>query len=285
MSIVYLNGVYLDREAARVSVFDRGFMFGDGVYEVIPAYGGHPFRLPRHLQRLQSNLDAIDIANPMPADRWREVIDTVLERNGRGDQSIYLQVTRGVAERDHVLAVRVPPTVFVTSKPLPPNTGAPVSIITMADYRWQYCNIKAIALLPNVLARQEAARQGAYEAVFVRDGMVTEGAASNVFAVVDGLIMTPPQSNLLLPGVTRDFLLDLLRSHGEPIAQAPLPQDNLSRASEIWLTSSTREIVPVARLNGVEVGGGAPGEIWRKAHAAFQAYKARFVASGGSAAP
>lgn len=274
MSVVYLNGAYLDRDQARVSVLDRGFLFGDGVYEVIPAYAGRAFLLDRHLERLARSLAAVGIEPPLQRGQWRAIVDTVLTRNGGGDQSVYLQVTRGVAEREHVLSAPVPPTVLVMSRALPGGPPAPVRAVTRADLRWDRCDIKAIALLANVMLRQDAAAAGAYEAIMVRDGHLTEGAASNVFVVSAGRVCTPAHASELLAGITRDVLVELLRGAGVPVHEGVVSETQLHAADEIWLTSSTREVVPVIELDGRAIGGGHPGPRWRQAWQLYQACKA-----------
>lgn len=271
--VVYLDGELVALERAKVSVLDRGFLFGDAVYEVIPVFGGRPLRLDAHLARLARSLAAIGIAEPLSRERWREVIEDLVRRHGGGDQIVYLQVTRGVAEREHVLHAPVEPTVLVMSRPGAAPSARPVTAITCEDIRWHRCDIKSTALAANVLLRQRAAARGAYEAILLRHGEVTEGAASNVFAVIDGTVCTPPVSNLLLPGVTRDLVLELATAHGLPQRQAPIDAQALRDAQEIWLTSSTRGILPVVELDGRPVGDGAPGPFWRRAHALYENYK------------
>jgi len=277
MSKVYLNGDFLPEEDACVSVLDRGFIFGDGVYEVIPAYGKRPFRFDEHLQRLQNSLDGIRITNPHTAEEWQYLIQKVIDANNGEDQSVYLQVTRGAAKRDHAFPSEVKPTVLIMSNPLiTPSaqilqTG--VSAITTEDIRWIYCHIKAICLLPNVLLRQKAVEAESAEAILIRDGLATEGAASNLFIVHDGIIRTPAKGPLLLPGVTRDLVLELAAEHSFPYEEANILEGDLSRAQEIWLTSSTKEILPVTHLNGKPVDSGKPGPIWEKMYGLYQEYK------------
>ena len=278
MTTVYLNGQFLPLEQARVPVLDRGFLFGDGVYEVIPVYGGHLFRLEQHLERLEHSLAGIRLANPMSHGRWREVLEQLVARNGGGDQSVYLQVTRGAGpKRDHAFPDGVPPTVFAMSSPLAPVSGdilrSGISAITLPDIRWQLCHIKAITLLPNVLLRQQAVDAGCAEAILLRDGQVTEGAASNIFIVQAGTLITPPKGPLLLPGVTRDLILELAAANGIPYRETPIPESALRAAEEVWLTSSTREILPVTRLDDAPVGNGQPGPLWARLLALYQDYK------------
>lgn len=275
---VYLNGEFVPAGEAKVSVLDRGFIFGDGVYEVIPAYGGHLLRLEHHLERLDQSLAAIRLENPLTEAAWSHVLNQVVSRNDGEDQSVYLQVTRGVAKRDHAFPANVEPTVFVMSTPLQPlprelrEHGA--EAITLEDIRWQYCNIKAIALLPNVLLRQQAIDTGAMEAILYRNGVVTEGAASNVFAVSEGVLFTPPKSAQLLPGITRDLVVELARENGIACREETVSLGTLRNAEEIWLTSSTKEIVPVRTLDGNPVGERCPGELWQRMYGIYQEYKA-----------
>ena len=278
MSTVYLNGRYLPAEEACVPVFDRGFLFGDGVYEVIPAYGGRLFRLEAHLHRLDNSLAAIRMVNPLGREEWREVLENLLREQGGGDQSIYLQVTRGVApKRDHAFPDGVRPTVFVSTSPIPPVAGDAgdigISAITLDDIRWQMCHVKAITLLPNVLLKQQARDAGSDEAILIRDGEATEGAASNLFIVEDGVLVTPPTGPCLLPGITRDLVLELARANAVPCREEAISRERLAHADEVWLTSSTREIMPVCRLDGRPVGPGRPGPVWRRLRALYQDYK------------
>jgi D-alanine transaminase len=283
MTTVYLNGNFEPLEEARISVMDRGFLFGDGVYEVIPAYGGRLFRLEPHLDRLQDSLDGIRLGNPLGREAWREVLEELLRRNRdpadpRDDQSLYLQVTRGVAmKRDHAFPIPERPTVMAMSTPIPPPSPElarhGVQAVRLADTRWQQCHIKAITLLANALLRQEALDAGAVEAILVRDGLANEGAASNLFLVSDGVLRTPPKSAKLLPGITRDLVLELARRHDIPCREEDIPAGDLDRAEELWLTSSTREILPVTRLDGKAVGTGTPGPLWQRMTRLYQDYK------------
>ncbi|MGR9052002.1 MAG: D-amino acid aminotransferase [Gammaproteobacteria bacterium] len=271
---VYLNGDYLPLAEAKVSVLDRGFLFGDGIYEVIPAYGGRLFRIQEHLQRLENSLDNIRLGNPYSREQWIGILQPLL--TGAGDQYIYLQVTRGVApKRDHAFPEHIEATVFAMCSPIVPLAGleSGVKAITLDDNRWGLCNIKAITLLANILLRQSALDQGSAEAVLVRDGYVTEGAASNIFAVVDGILLTPPKGEEILPGITRDVILELASAHNIPYSENIISVEALRVASEIWLSSSTREIVPVVRLDSQPVGDGKPGPVWREMHRLFQEFK------------
>lgn len=274
---VYLNGEYLPLNEAKVSVLDRGFIFGDGVYEVIPAYGGKTLRFEHHMQRLQNSLDAVRITNPLTNTQWQTIFDKLITETGQEDQYIYLHITRGVASRDHRFPDDTTPTVFVMSSIL--NTVEPellekgIKAVTLDDIRWQHCNIKAIALLPNILLRQQAVDKDAVEAILIRDGNMTEGAASNVFIVHQGVIKTPAKDNRLLPGITRDLVVELAHTHNLPIEETAISEKEFLTADEIWLTSSTKEILPVTKINDQIVGNGNPGEIWRDMYQKYQDYK------------
>ncbi len=279
---VFLNGGFLPQEQAFVPVMDRGFIFGDGVYEVIPVYGGRLFRLDEHLQRLQHSLDCVRLANPMTHAEWADILQRLVRENGDGEQSVYLQVTRGHAPRDHAFPLDAKPTIFISSAPLKPvatellKNG--VAAITLEDIRWKYCHIKAIALLPNILLRQQAIDAEAQEAILIRDGVVTEGAARNVLIVTEGVIKTPHKGPFLLPGITRDLVLELAATHGLAHEECRFGPETLARAEEIWLTSSTRELVSVTRLDGKPVGGGRPGAVWQQMYTLYQGYKQALIA-------
>ncbi|OAI06389.1 D-amino acid aminotransferase [Methylomonas methanica] len=271
---VYLNGAYLPLADAKVSVLDRGFLFGDGVYEVIPAYNGRLFRLEDHITRLNNSLNGIRLPLPHSVADWEAIFRPLLADDR--DQYIYLQVTRGYApKRDHGFPEQVVPTIFAMSADIKPFAGRVdgIKAITLDDTRWQLCNIKAITLLGNILLRQEALDQGCAEAVLVRNGYVVEGAASNLFAVLDGELITPPKSHEILPGITRDVILELAAAHNIPYQEDIIALEALHNASEIWVASSTREIVPVIELDGEQVGDGKPGPVWKRMDDLLQAYK------------
>ena len=278
MTTAYLNGSYLPLEDACVPVMDRGFLFGDGVYEVIPVYRGRLFRLAQHLQRLQNSLDGVRIGNPLTVDAWRALLEELVNRNSGSNQAVYLQVTRGVApKRDHAFPVGVRPTIFAMSNPLPEARDISgeqgIHAITLPDIRWQHCNIKAITLLPNIMLRQQAVEADTAEAILIKDGYATEGAASNIFIVRNGVLITPPKGPTLLPGITRDLIIELAADNALPYREAGISEAELHSAGEIWLTSSTREISPVVRLDDTVVGDGWPGPVWKSMTALFQAYK------------
>jgi len=277
MPTVYLNGEYLPETEARISVLDRGFIFGDGVYEVIPVYGGKLFRFEEHMLRLQNSLDALKINNPLSIEEWSHALEELIKQNNGGDLSLYLRITRGAAARDHAIPDNPVPTIFAMCNPLKPVASKiieeGVAAITLDDIRWQRCHIKAISLLPNVLLRQEALDQGAAEAILIRDGMATEGAASNLFAVIHGVITTPPKSHMLLPGITRDLILELATANSLASQEKDISLDELKQADEIWLTSSTKEILSVTRLDDHPVGNSKPGPLYQRVLALYQDYK------------
>ncbi|WP_297462067.1 D-amino acid aminotransferase [Ferrovum sp.] len=277
MSQVYLNGVFLPLEEARIPVLDRGFLFGDGVYEVIPVYGRKPLALGAHLDRLEHSLAGIRLDNPLERTAWVSLLERLIQEATTPDQSLYLQVTRGVAPRDHGFPSGVSPTVFAMSKPLTPVPSAwvqaGVAAVTRRDDRWLHCDLKTTALLANVLLRQQALDEGAVECLLLRAGFLTEGAASNVVLVVDGVLCSPPRNSLLLAGITLDLVLHLAAQLGMAHAERPVTEEELRSAEEIWITSSTREMVPVTRLDGKFVGAGQPGPIGLRLLSAYQALK------------
>jgi len=271
---VYLNGQYLPLADAKVSVMDRGFLFGDGIYEVIPSYSGSLFHFQEHMERLENSLSSIRLANPHDRAQWLEILTPLLDTGL--DQYIYLQITRGIdSKRDHTFPENVTPTVFAMCSNIVPlaNLDSGVKAISVDDSRWELCNVKATTLLANILLRQQAVEKGCAEAILVKDGYVTEGAASNIFAVIDGILITPPQGAEILPGITRDVILEIARENNIPYSEDIISLDALKTASEIWLTSSTREIVPVVQLDNETIANGKPGPIWRIMNQLFQAYK------------
>ena len=275
--IVYLNGKFMPIEEAHVPVLDRGFIFGDGVYEVIPVYSKHPFRLAEHLRRLQYSLDKVRIDNPMNDDGWTQLIGEIIQRNAGDDQSVYLQVTRGVAKRDHAFPKGVKPTVFMMSSPLvtpaPALVESGVACITAQDYRWLNCDIKSVSLLGNCLLRQLSVDAGATETILFRDGKLTEASASNVFVVRDGVLLTPPKDNLVLPGITYDVVLEIARAREFQVEVRAVDEAEVRSADEIWVTSSTKEVLAVTTLDGKPVGDGRPGPLFRRMHALYQQFK------------
>lgn len=274
-----LNGTLMPIASAQVSPFDRGFLFGDGVYEVLPCYLGRPFRLQAHFDRLQAGLDALGIRNPYPFTRWTELIQALTLANGSGDLGIYLEVTRGAEHgRDFLPEPANTPTVFGFCWRLPfvrPEKIAGITAVTLDDIRWLRCDIKAIALLGPVMLRMEAQRRDAAEAILVREDRVAEGGSSAVFVVKDGRITTPPPSHERLPSVTRLVVEDVLVALGLHLRVREINRDELQTADEIWVASSTREVMPVTLLDGRAVGTGKPGPIWRRVVDEYQALKDR----------
>jgi len=278
MTIACLNGSFLPLEEACVPVMDRGFLFGDGVYEVIPVYGGKLFRLAHHLKRLGNSLAAVRIDNPLADAAWTDMLTELVNRNEGTDQAVYLQVTRGVAaKRDHAFPENTRPTLFAMSTPMAASVDIDAvtgdTAITLPDIRWKLCNIKAITLLPNVMLRQQAIDAGVVEAILISNGHATEGAASNLFIVKNGVLITPPNGPALLPGVTRDLIIELAANNAIPYREAGITEDELFTADEIWLTSSTREISPVTRLDDTIISAGKPGPLWRRLITLYQQYK------------
>jgi D-alanine transaminase len=275
--IVYLNGDFVPIGEAKVSVLDRGFIYGDGVYEVIPVYGRKPFRMPQHLARLQRSLDGIRLANPRSDADWSALVQDLVARQPFDDQAVYLQVTRGVAKRDHAFPTGVAPTVFMMSNPLSTPSAAQVergvAVVTAEDNRWHRCDLKTTSLLGNVLMRQLAADADAVETVMFRDGHLTEASASNVLVVRDGTVMAPPKDNLILPGITYDATLEFTQAAGVPFAIRPITRDEALSADEMWLSSSTKEVLAVTTIDGQPFRDGRPGPVFRRVHAAFQAGK------------
>jgi len=275
--IVYLNGRFLPIGEAQVSVLDRGFIYGDGVYELVPVYGREPFRLPHHLRRLQHSLDGIRLANPHDDARWEAIIRDLVARQPYGDQGVYFQVTRGVAKRDHTFPQGVPPTVFMMSNPLATPSREMVergvAVVTAVDNRWHRCDLKTISLVGNVLMRQLAADAGAVETVMFRDGFLTEASASNVLIVKDGTIVVPPKDNLILPGITYDATVEFAADVGVPVVTRPVARAEALAADEMWLSSSTKEVLAITTVDGAPFGGGAPGPVFRKVWEAFQRRK------------
>ncbi len=287
---VYLNGQFLPLAQARISPLDRGFLFADGVYEVIPCYSGRPFRADAHLQRLNQSLDAIGMPPPLSLTHWHHVINNLLMHNKAqienigGHCAIYLQVTRGEAPvRDHAYPADITPTLLALCQPLPvpdlSNLDAieGARVITLGDLRWQRCDIKSIALLANVMARQAARDADCQEALFVRDGFITEGSSSNVFIVRDEQLFTPPESQWILGGITRSIALEIAEREHIPFTETMLTREDLHHADEVWLTVSTRGIVPVISLDGQSVGNGRPGPLWRKMAALYERYRQTLI--------
>lgn len=270
--VCHLNGALLPLRAARISPLDRSFLFGDGVYEVIALHDGYASRLPANLARLRRSLAELRIRNPHSDARWSEIVHELAVANGGGDLYVYLQVSRGAEfGRNHAPLPEVEPTVFGFCAPLPAPAPATleqgVSCITAPDTRWARCDIKSVALLANVLLRQQAVETGAAETILLREGWLTDASASAVHVVIGGEIRTPPRSNQLLPGTTRGLIEELAAANNMPCRSAPVSEAALRGADEIWLSAATRGVVAVTRLDGATVGAGQPGPVWRRMHA------------------
>jgi len=280
--MIYLNGEWMPIEDAKIPVLDRGFIFGDGIYEVIPVYRRKPFRGQGHMQRLARSLAAVQIPNPYSEARWMELIAEIIARQPFENQAVYFQVTRGVAKRDHAFPKESTPTVFMMSNPLATPSDETyakgVACVTATDNRWLRCDIKSTSLLGNVLMRQFAADRDAIETIMFRDGLLTEASASNVLIVKDGIIASPQKDNLILPGITLDATIDLARESGLPLEMRSITEAEVRNADEVWLSSATKEVLPVTLLDGKPVGhgdgAGKPGPMLAKMRAAYQAAKA-----------
>ncbi|GAB6877491.1 D-amino-acid transaminase [Thermaerobacter litoralis] len=281
--VVFLNGSFVPYEQAVVPVEDRGFLFADAIYEVIRCYGGRFFRLDDHLQRLEQSAAALDIPLPYDRARWAAVLEELIQRNGVRDGSVYVQVTRGVAPRSHTWAEGLQPTVVAIARsggtPAPEAVERGVKAITVPDNRWGLCWVKTTGLLPNVLAKQQAARAGAYEALFVRDGLLTEGTSSNVFVVLEGVVYTHPLANIL-PGVTRAVVLEVAREAGLEVREQAIPAGWLERATEVILSGTNSEVLAVVEVDGRPVGDGRPGPVFARLR---QGYLRRIAQETGAA--
>lgn len=277
MSLAYLNGNYQPLAETQVPVMDRGFLFGDGVYEVIPVYGRKPFRQREHLARLQASLDGVRIANPLSAAQWDAAIARVSSAASFADQQLCIQVTRGVSPvRNHAFPENVAPTVLIfADELLPPKAELRdgTRAVSAADIRWLRCNIKATSLLANCLLRQLAIDAGCAETVLFRDGILTEGAATNIFAVKDGRLLAPQKNHLMLPGITYDVILEIAAARGLPCTVRDITEAEVRNADELLMSSSTREILPIVELDGRPVGQGRPGPVGQMLAAAYQDFK------------
>jgi D-alanine transaminase len=287
----YLNGQFLPLSEARISPLDRGFLYSDGVYEVIPVYSRFPFRIDEHLRRLQTSLDGIRLPNPHTNEVWREIILRLIAEAEFEDQTLYIQVTRGAdTRRDPCFPVGVTPTVFLFTAPLVSPSAAQrekgVAAITAPDIRWGRCDLKTVALLANVLTRQLAVDADCAETVMLRDGFLTEGSASNIFAVRDGIILTPPKDHRILPGITYDVVLELAAKHGAPHEIRPVSEEEVRSADELWITSSTKEVLPLTTLDGQPVGrgplAGKPGPVTRRMYEWFRDFREGMMRHGNA---
>jgi len=282
--MVFLNGSFVPMDEAKIPVLDRGFIFGDGVYELVPVYSRVPFRLDEHLARLERSLGETRIRNPYSREEWRALIGRLIDAQGFEDQGVYLQVTRGVARRDHGFPAGVTPTVFMMSNPLvnPPREQVErgVAATTAVDFRWHRCDIKSISLIGNCLLRQLSVDDDGAETILFRDGRLTEASASNVFIVRNDRIVSPPKSNLILPGITYDVVVELAQAAGVPVEFRDVAETEVRTAEEVWLTSSSKEVLAVVTLDGKPVGKGVPGPLFRRIHAAYQDFKRTVMRAG-----
>ena len=283
LPICLLNGALVPTHEARISPFDRGFLFGDGIYEVVPCYGGKPFRLQAHFDRMQAGLDAIGIANPYPPERWNELLRELIAANGGGDLGIYIEVTRGPEPgRDFLPQSNTKPTVFGFCWRLTPTRIEQLergfTAATLQDIRWLRCDIKSVALLGPVMLRMEAKRRGADEAILIRDEYLAEGSSSAVCIVKGGCVITPPPSQTRLPSITRLVVAEVVEALGLPLDVREVHIEELYSADEIWVASSTREAIPITQIDKRAVGDGKPGAVWRRVFVEFQALKKREAA-------
>jgi D-alanine transaminase len=272
-NIAFVNGRFMPLDRARVSVEDRGFQFGDGIYELIRTYEGRIFHLEDHLRRLEQSARELGLPMVYSKSRWKQILEKAHSRSGYPEAKLYIQITRGAAPRDHSFPKKTRATIVVTVRkmiPLRPELqekGA--AVITVPDLRWGRCDIKSINLLPNIMARQKARAAGAFEAIFVREGLVLEGAGTNVFAVIQGQITTPPKGPAILPGITRDLVVELARDARDPLIEKGIVLEDLLSAGEVFLTGTTTEILPVVKVNGRTIGDGRPGRITRRLYQQF----------------
>jgi D-alanine transaminase len=282
--MVFLNGKFLPIEEAKVPVLDRGFIFGDGVYELVPVYSRIPFRLDEHMTRLERSLSETGIRNPYSRAQWRDIIFKLIDSQSFDDQGVYFQVTRGVAKRDHAFPKNVEPTVFMMSNPLvnPPREQVEKGgrAVSAQDQRWLRCDIKSISLIGNCLLRELSAESGSAETILFRDGNLTEASASNVFIVKQGRIQSPPKGNLILPGITYDVVAELARANGLPLEFRQIPEAEVRAADEIWVTSSSKEVFPIVELDGSRVGDGRPGPVFHRMYQLYQEFKQKVMRAG-----
>lgn len=275
--IVYLNGEFLPLSQAKIPVLDRGFIFGDGVYEVVPVFHRQPFRMKEHLQRLENSLAATRIRNPKTLSEWVLLFQEMIDHADFDQQAVYLQITRGVAPRDHAFPKNTEPTVFMMVVPLKSPTQEEiahgVACVSSEDFRWHRCNIKSISLLGNVLLRQISAEADATETILFRDGYLTEGSSANVLAVKNGAILAPPEDQYILPGVSLGAVLGFAAALDIPVEQRPITRTEVECADELWLTSSGKEVLAVTLLDGKPVGHGKPGDLFKKMWLYYQTQK------------
>jgi D-alanine transaminase len=284
MNMVFLNGKLLPADQAQVSVLDRGFIFGDGVYELVPVYSRVPFRLDEHLVRLERSLGETRIRNPYSRAEWRAHLYNLVDAQSFDDQGVYFQVTRGVAKRDHAFPKSGEPTVFMMANPLVNPPAAQVekgaSALSAPDNRWLRCDIKSISLIGNVLLRQLSAEAGAAETILFRNGKLTEASASNVFVVKNGVIFSPPKTNLILPGITYDVIVELARANNLPLEFKDVSEAEVRGADEVWVSSSSKEVLAIVELDGKRIGDGRPGPVFRRMYQLYQEFKQKVMRAG-----
>ncbi|SEF32996.1 D-amino acid aminotransferase [Variovorax sp. NFACC27] len=276
-TLCYLDGEYTALRDAKISVLDRGFIFGDGIYEYVPVYFGQPFCFEEHMARLDRSLAELQIENPLSLEQWREIVMRLVAPGGDEPQSVYFQVTRGVAPRDHAMVRGIRPTVFVMVNPLPPSSEAVrakgVACVTAADFRWQKAHIKSTSLLGAVLARQISVEAGAAETIMFRDDWLSEASSSNVWIVKDGKLMGPPKNNLVLTGIRYGLFERLSKTLGIPFALRPISREEVFAADEVLISSASKELLPVVTLDGKLIGNGRPGPIYKSLYEAYQEAK------------
>ncbi len=279
---VYLNGQYMPLESAMIPVLDRGFIFGDGIYEVVPVYDRRPFRWPEHRARLRRSLARISIADPMSDEQWRAIVTGLIERHPWSDQFVYLQITRGVARRDHPFPKDATPTVFAMTSEFVPMPAEKIEkgidLVSLPDERWLNCDIKSVSLLGNVLARQAAVDAGAFECMMFRDGLLTEGSGSNIWIVRNGMVLSPHRDRRILEGIRVGLMEELCQAEGITLEMRNVARHDVLHADEILVTSATKEVIAATRLDGRPVGNGQPGPVFRRLHAAYQ--RAKQTAAG-----
>ncbi|SFQ38789.1 D-amino acid aminotransferase [Variovorax sp. 770b2] len=287
-TLCYLDGEYTALRDAKISVLDRGFIFGDGIYEVVPVYGGQPFCFEEHMARLDRSLAELQIVNPLSLAQWREIVMRLIAPGGDAPQAVYFQVTRGVAPRDHAMVKGLTPTVFVMVNPLPPVADAVrakgVACVTADDFRWQKAHIKSTSLLGAVLSRQISVEAGAAETVMFRGDWLSEASSSNVWIVKDGMLIGPPKDNLVLTGIRYGLLERLCQEGGIPFALRRVSRDEVFGADELILSSASKEVLPVVTLDSKTIGNGHPGPIYKSLYAAYQQAKQRNAEKQGATA-
>ncbi|MDQ0037115.1 D-alanine transaminase [Variovorax boronicumulans] len=287
-TLCYLDGEYTALRDAKISVLDRGFIFGDGIYEVVPVYGGQPFCFEEHMARLDRSLAELQIANPLSLAQWRDIVMRLIAPGGKAPQAVYFQITRGVAPRDHAMVKGLTPTVFVMVNPLPPVSDAVrakgVACVTADDFRWQKAHIKSTSLLGAVLSRQISVEAGAADTIMFRGEWLSEASSSNVWIVKDGVLIGPPKDNLVLTGIRYGLLERLCQQGGIPFALRRVSRDEVFGADELILSSASKEVLPVVTLDGKTIGNGHPGPIYKSLYAAYQQAKQRNAEKQGATA-